>query len=119
MATFFTHGGLLRVLDLRVSHPTLVARSWPPGPGRAGEARGQHDAASGRQVTPEGRRGTSAPPARSPQSGFLRLFPLFILTSLTPFPASPKFTNTWRSPEVIHSPSPSPRLRSKDKGIPF
>lgn len=44
------------------------------------------------------------------------LLPLIILTSLTPFQASPKFTNTWHSPRVIHS--PSPLWSSKDKEIP-
>ena len=68
---------------------------------KPGSSRGRRDAASGRQAASWA---AEYPyPARRPQSRFLRLFsissspaPFFILTSLTPFPASPKFTNTWR-----------------------
>lgn len=99
---------------------------------RLAYSRSRRDAASGRRGASWGRGATITQPSRRSQgrfSGFFfyipppqfLVFPLFILTSLTTFPASLKFTNTWRSPGDKHdsaAPLPWGGTETK-KGIPF
>lgn len=106
----------LRDLKCHFRHPTSVpwsglgtARASLAEQGSSGPARDCFGPPGGEL----GPRRSRYPARLQPAELLSEACPLIILTSLTPFPASPKFTNTWRSPRIYTAPLSSGEAKTK------